>query len=129
MDAAEARFRGRTLMVARSLEKADSFFLPSSSEVGFSFLPPRVKGRELLRFSALASFFSPFTGGVTSVVSAGTTAASTTSAVRGSVVSTAGMTGAVSATGSVASLGASTTGSAAFFLPKPRLPKMLHQSC
>jgi hypothetical protein len=72
---------------------------------------------------------SPLGTAATSTVSVGTVAGEETSVERGSVVSTAGITGAVSATASVA--GASLVGevasevTAAFFLPKERLLKML----
>lgn len=120
-----------TLMVARSLEKAegDLGFSASSSDEA-SFFLPKAKGSELLRFSLLTSFLvSPLTAAGTSTVSVGTVAGEETSAERGSLVSTAGITGAVSATASVVvgvSLeGEASVGVTAFFLPKERLPKML----
>lgn len=90
-------------MVARSLEKALGPFFSASAEVSASgeagpasdFLP-KAKGKVDFRLSALgaASFLSPLTTGVASVVSVGTVAGLATSALRGSVVSGLGMTGA-----------------------------------
>lgn len=90
-------------MVARSLEKALGPFFSASAEVSASGLIgpasdflPKANGKVDLRLSALgASFFSPLTAGVASVVSVGTVAGLATSALRGSVVSGLGMTGAV----------------------------------
>jgi len=123
-------------MVARSLEKGDfGFSTPSSSEAEPSFFLPKLKGRVLLRFSALGvSLVSPLVAGAASVAavsaagcSAGAAAGAATSVERGSVVSTAGITGAVSETASAGvSLGASAAG-AAFFLPKWKWPRMLYQ--
>lgn len=120
------------MIVARSLEKAegDLGFSASSSDDEASFFLPKANGSELLRFSDLTSFLvSPLVAGVTSTVSVGTVAGEATSADRGSVVSTAGITGAVSATASVVAgvslAGAASAGAAAFFLPNERLPKML----
>lgn len=91
-----------TLMVARSLEKALVPFFSASAEVSASVVGPasdflpKAKGKEDFRLSALGtSFFSPLTAGVASVVSIGTVAGLATSALRGSVVSGLGMTGAV----------------------------------
>lgn len=90
------------LRVPRSLANGDFGFSPSSSlVVAFSFLLFN-HGRELLRLSLLTAggavsvFDSPLTTGV---VSTGTVAGLATLVAKGSVDSTAGMTGAVSLTG------------------------------
>lgn len=89
-------------MVARSLEKGFAFSLASgeveaSPSLTSSDFLPKAKGKEDLRLSDLISgFFSPLTTGVASVavVSTGTVAGLETSALKGSVVSGLGMTGA-----------------------------------
>lgn len=149
----------RTLMVARNLEKALGLFLSvasgevasASGVVAPSAFLPKAKGKDDFRLSDL----TPLTAGVVGaaagasvvVVSVGTLAGLETSALRGSVASGLGMTGAVyfsirlawvplerhvqaqltSAT-SVSLAGTAGAASSAFFLPKGRAPKMLQHS-
>jgi hypothetical protein len=123
------------LTVARSLANGDFGFSASSSEVvAFSFLFNH--GRELLRLSLLtagvsAALVSPFVVGA-AVVSVGTVVGEATlvayyllvngpkntsvqKLTNGSVASTAGITGAVSETGSASLAGTAGATSSAFF--------------